>query len=161
SRGSPPRGSLAMRTAPRPAAPVLVASSGLLFALCCALAPARATPGPPDNPDEPLGHVYLIRGQGWVFSGGWAVLRDRLRAAGARAEDVSDYGGGWVADDALARHKAGTLRGPVVFVGHSRGGRQSLFAAERLGHEGVRVDLVLTADVAIPPPVPANVTRAV
>jgi hypothetical protein len=142
----------------------LIAGCALLFALCCALVPARAVPPPPPgNPaGEPLGHVYLIRGQGWVFSGGWAVLCDRLRTAGVRAEDVSDHGGGWVADDVLARHRAGTLGGgPVVFVGHSRGGRQSLFAAERLARDGVRVDLILTADVAIPPPVPANVGRAV
>src|SRR5262245_50464680 len=129
-----------------------------LFYLFATPTPSRA--GVP-IPGQPRGRVYLIRGQGWVFSGGWAILRDRLRAAGVSAEDVSDHDGTWVGDDVLADHRAGRLNGPVVFVGHSRGGRQSLRAAERLRHEGVRIELILTADVAWPPTVPANVGRAV
>jgi pimeloyl-ACP methyl ester carboxylesterase len=96
-----------------------------------------------------------------VFSGGWAVLRDRLRAAGVAADDVSDLDATWVGDHVLAQRRAGLLTGPVVFVGHSRGGRLSLHLAERLRREGVRVDLILTADTCKPPAVPVNVGRAV
>jgi pimeloyl-ACP methyl ester carboxylesterase len=137
----------------------LFVANAVLLGLAVLLAPACEA-GPP-NPREPRGRVYLIRGQGWVFSSGWAILRDRLRSAGVRAEDVSDLDGAWVGDDVLADHRAGRLSGPIVFVGHSRGGRQSLYAAERLRREGVRIDLILTADVAVPQPVPANVGRAV
>jgi hypothetical protein len=115
----------------------------------------------PSPPGERPGRVYLIRGQGYVFSGGWRALRDRLRAEGVRAEDISDLSGGWPAEDVLADHQAGRLTGPIVFVGHSRGARQSLLAAKRLGRKGITVDLIVTADVAAPSPVPANVRRAV
>jgi hypothetical protein len=118
------------------------------------------TDGPPNPVDSP-GRVYLIRGQGWVFSGGWRTLRDRLRRAGIRADDLSDLAGSWPGDDILADRDSGQLAGPIVLVGHSRGGRQALFTAGRLGRAGVAVDLVLTLDVAMPPPVPAGVQRAV
>src|SRR5262245_4431887 len=98
----------------------LLTASTLVVGLACLLAspcPARVP-----NPSRPRGRVYLIRGQGWVFSNGWAILRDQLRAAGVSAQDVSDLDGSWVGDDVLADHKAGNLNGPVVFVGHSRGG---------------------------------------
>jgi hypothetical protein len=122
---------------------------------------ARRAGGGPANPLQPHGRVYLLRGQGWFFSGGWRPLRDRLRAAGLQADDLSDHAGDRAVDDLLADHRAGRLSGPIVFIGHSRGGRQSLFAAQRLGQVGIVVDLVLTIDVAIPPPVPAGVRRAV
>jgi thioesterase domain-containing protein len=130
----------------------------VLFLLFCSLAPATQEPS---NPDGSAGRVYLIRGQGWAFSGGWRVLRDRLRRAGVRADDISDLSADWVVRDILEDHRAGQLAGPIVLVGHSRGGRQALFAAERLAREGVNIDLILTVDVAIPPPVPAGVSRAV
>jgi thioesterase domain-containing protein len=113
------------------------------------------------NPADPVGRVYLFRGQGWVFSGGWRTLCERLRAAGAQAEDLSDHGGDWAVGQILADRKAGRLRGPLVFVGHSRGGRVCLRAAEELASAGVPVDLILTVDVMGPPDVPANVRRAV
>lgn len=137
----------------------LLVAGALLFVLACLVAPAAPARVP--NPGQPRGRVYLIRGQGWVFSGGWAVLRDRLRAAGVSAEDVSDLDGNWVADHLLTDHRAGRLREPVVLVGHSRGGRQALSVAGKLRREGIRIDLILTADVMRPPEVPANVGRAV
>lgn len=146
--------SLTVRPAP------LLAFACLPFAL--AALTARAVPDAPSNPVRPLGHVYLVRGQGHVFSGGWLVLRDRLRLAGLRAEDFADVGAAdRVCADVLALRRAGRLGGPLVLVGHSRGGRQCLFAADRLRAEGVRVELLVAADVALPPRVPDNVVRAV
>jgi thioesterase domain-containing protein len=105
--------------------------------------------------------VYLIRGQGWYFSNGWATIRDRLRQAGIRAEDISDLAGNWAADDVLVDHQAGRLSGPLILVGHSRGARQSLAVAARLEKASIPVDLLLTVDVAVPQPVPSNVRQAV
>jgi hypothetical protein len=136
-----------------------IAALGLFLSSILVSLPGQAARLP--NPGDSSGRVYLLRGQGWVFSGGWGTLRDRLRQTGVWADDVSDHAGNWVADDVLAEHKAGRLRGPIVFLGHSRGGRQALTAAERLGRAGLPVELILTVDVAIPPPVPANVRRAV
>jgi pimeloyl-ACP methyl ester carboxylesterase len=130
---------------------------GLLLGLL--IGPGRSAELP--RPNRYPGRVYLIRGQGWGFSPGWRKLRDRLREAGARADDISDLAAGGAVAELLADHQAGRLTGPIVFVGHSRGGRQSLAAAERLGRAGVAVDLVLTADVAFPPAVPGGVQRAV
>lgn len=107
------------------------------------------------------GRVYLFRGQGWIFSSGWAQLQSRLIDSGIRAEDISNHAGNWAANDLIADHKAGRLSGPVVFVGHSRGGRTALAVAERVAQEGIRIELVLAVDVAIPPPVPGGVKRAV
>lgn len=136
--------------------------AGVVLALCLVLLLlARRAGGGPSNPPDAFGRVYLLRGQGWFFSNGFRVLRDRLRAAGVKAEDVSDHGANWVIDDILADKRVGQLRGPIVFVGHSRGGRQSLFASRRLADEGIAVDLILTTDVALPPPVPPNVRHAI
>src|SRR5205823_4651072 len=120
------------------------AAVGLLLCLAGLLGPGRSEGLP--RPGGARGRVYLIRGQGWVFSGGWAALRERLRDAGLEAEDLSDHAGGRAADEVLADQGAGRLAGPVVLVGHSRGGRQALAAAERLGRAGIPVDLLLTVD---------------
>jgi pimeloyl-ACP methyl ester carboxylesterase len=49
----------------------------------------------------------------------------------------------------------------VVLIGHSLGGNNAIAAAARLGQAGVIVHLVVTIDPTAPPPVPANVRRAV
>ncbi len=51
--------------------------------------------------------------------------------------------------------------GPIIFVGHSCGGRAALYAAKELENVGVKVDLVVCLDVAFPPLVPGNVKKAV
>jgi hypothetical protein len=149
-----------MRFSPSSAALGRLIGGGLTGLFLCLLSLSGRAAGLPDPGDSP-GRVYLVRGQGWVFSSGWRALRDRLREAGVRAEDLSDRAGDRVVKEVLADHQAGRLAGPIVFVGHSRGGRQSLAAAERLARSGVPVELILTTDVAVPPPVPAGVRRAV
>jgi thioesterase domain-containing protein len=58
-------------------------------------------------------------------------------------------------------HRAGRLHGPVIFVGHSCGGRYALYAARRLEQLRVRVDLIVCVDVAWPYEVSGNVRRAI
>jgi hypothetical protein len=116
-------------------------------------------PNPPAAPAR--GRVYLLRGNGIFFSNGLGLLCDRLRGRGVWAEDLRCVGDRWACRHLLADRRAGRLRGPVVFVGHSCGGRYSLFAAHLLQRFGITIDLLVCLDVALPPDVPANVRRAV
>jgi hypothetical protein len=111
--------------------------------------------------DGARGRAYLLRGNGIVFSRGMRRLCTRLRQAGFWAEDLRCVGDRWACRHLLADGRAGRLHGPVVFVGHSCGGRYSLHAARVLQTAGVSVDLIVCLDVALPPEVPANVKRAV
>jgi hypothetical protein len=108
-------------------------------------------------PGTERGRVYLLRGNGIFFSGGLGLLCGRLRRLGVWAEDLRCVGDRW----ALRHLAANPPRGPLVFVGHSCGGRYSLFAARKLAERGTRVDLVVCLDVALPPEVPDNVGKAV
>jgi thioesterase domain-containing protein len=117
------------------------------------------TPNP--DPRQARGRVYLLRGNAVVFSGGMGVLCDRLRGLGFWAEDLRCVGDRWAVHHLVTDHRAGRLHGPVVFVGHSCGGRYSLYAARHLERFGIPVDLVVCLDVALPLAVPANVRRAV
>jgi pimeloyl-ACP methyl ester carboxylesterase len=67
----------------------------------------------------------------------------------------------WLCRHLAREHKAGRLHCPVVFVGHSRGGRSALHAARQLEPFGVVVDLLVCVDVAWPYEVAGNVRRAV
>jgi len=107
------------------------------------------------------GRVYVLRGQGFVFSGGLGTVAQRLQQSGVRTSDLSDWGAGGAVNEIVADRKQGTFRGPLVFVGHSRGGRQALGAAAALAQHGITVDLVVVVDAMAVPQVPGNVRRAV
>jgi hypothetical protein len=115
------------------------------------------------NPDPARipGRVFFLRGNGVLFSRGFGTLCAHLRRAGVWAEDLRCVGDLWACRCLRAERRAGRLHGPVVFIGHSCGGRYALYAAEALRKEDIPVDLVICLDVAFPPPVPANVRRAV
>src|SRR6185312_7788995 len=83
-----------------------------------------------------------------------------LRRRGIWAEDLRCIGDRWACRLLRAEQNAGRLQGPIIFVGHSCGGRYSLYGAYELAAAGIIVDLVVCLDVALPPPVPANVQRA-
>jgi len=85
---------------------------------------------------------------------------DDLRRQGVWAEDLRCRGDRWAVRQVLSDHEAGR-GGPVAFVGHSCGGRSALFAAEALCAAGIEVRLIVCLDVTLPPPVPANVRRAI
>jgi hypothetical protein len=111
------------------------------------------------NPDPPRlpGRVFFFRGQGVVFSRGFGMMCAELRRRGVWAEDLRCRGDTWAVRQVVADRPAG----PVVFVGHSCGGRSALFAAEELRAAGIEVRLLVCIDVTLPPPVPGNVRRAI
>jgi hypothetical protein len=121
---------------------------------------ATTTAANPD-PEQARGRAYFFRGQAIVFSRGFGAMCDGLRRDGVWAEDLRCRGERWACRHVLADHRAGRRHGPVVFVGHSCGGRSAVFAAGRLQAAGLEVALVVCLDTAVPPPVPANVRRAV
>ncbi|HEX3151400.1 MAG TPA: hypothetical protein VHR66_25200 [Gemmataceae bacterium] len=121
------------------------------------LTASAANPDPVRSPAR----VFLLRGTGTVFSSGYGELCTRLRRAGIWSEDLADVGNHWICRHLLAEHRAGRLRGAVVLVGHSRGGRHVLDAARELEKAGIAVDLLVCVDVALPPTVPRNVRRAI
>jgi pimeloyl-ACP methyl ester carboxylesterase len=73
---------------------------------------------------------------------------------------VRCVGDAWIRWHLRKEHAAGRLRGPVIFVGHSCGGRYALYTAHRLATVGIHVDLLICVDVAWPYDVAANVTHA-
>jgi hypothetical protein len=111
--------------------------------------------------ERALGRVYLLRGQAAIFSRGFGLMCDQFRQAGLWSEDLRCVGDRWVRQHLIADHEARRLRGPVIIVGHSCGGRYSLSIAEKLHPLGITIDLLIGVDVAMPYPVPDNVRRAV
>jgi hypothetical protein len=113
------------------------------------------------EPERARGRVFLLRGNGIVFSRGFRLLCTQLRRDGVWAEDLRCVGDRWACHCLRREKQAGRLRGPIIFIGHSCGGRYSLYAAHELQQAGIAVDLIVCIDVALPPPVPANVQRAI
>jgi hypothetical protein len=115
------------------------------------------------NPDLSCarGRVFLLRGNAIVFSSGLGGLCSALRRCGLWAEDLRCVGDLWARRQLMAAKRSGILRGPIIFIGHSCGGRYSLFGAQALQRAGIAVDLVIGLDVAFPPLVPGNVKRAI
>ncbi len=115
------------------------------------------------NPEERLakGRVYVLRGQGIIFSRGFGTICGQLRRAGWWAEDLRCVGTLWLRRHLRRLHQIGGLQGPVVLVGHSCGGRSALDAASWLHQFGVPIRLLVCVDVAIAQPVPGNVQEAV
>lgn len=113
---------------------------------------------PERRPGQP--RVFLLRGSGMVFSPEYGTLCTRLRRAGLWTEDLRSVGDHWLCQWLIAEERAGRRQGPIVLVGHSRGGRHILYAARELEKAGVTVDLLVSIDVAMPPEVPGNVKQA-
>jgi pimeloyl-ACP methyl ester carboxylesterase len=111
------------------------------------------TPNPPSA--QAWCVAYLFRGNGAVFTPGFG------RLCSVWTEDLRCVGDQWACNHLLEERAKGRLCGPVVLIGHSRGGRRALAAAAWLAQVGVMVDLIVCVDVAFPPLVPASVRRAV
>lgn len=117
-------------------------------------AAANPEPSPTDA------RVFLLRGSGTVFTPGFGDLCTRLRRAGIWTEDLGPAGDRWVCRHVIAEHRAGRLQGPIILVGHSRGGRHVVELATELEKAGINVDLLVCVDAALLPQVPANVSAA-
>lgn len=120
-------------------------------------------------------HAFAIRGLAggapFYFSGGMDALAGKLSRAGARC-DVRDQGSfvrpygevPAIFAEALRAVQAGAR---PILIGHSMGADAALKVAARLAAHGVKVPLVVCFDPTSfkllfgPPPVPANVGRAI
>jgi hypothetical protein len=109
-------------------------------------------PDPTQTPDR----IFFFRGNGIVFSRGFGTMCGLLRRAGYWAEDLRCIGHRWACRELIRRAEPGR----VVFVGHSCGARYAIHAADHLARFGIAVDLLVCVEVALPPPVPANVKDA-
>jgi hypothetical protein len=111
--------------------------------------------------EDARGRAYLLRGQAAVFSAGFGAMCDRLRRERVWDEDLRCVGDRWAHKHISTDHAAGRLRGPVILVGHSCGGRYALFTAQELARHGIGIELIICIDVAMPFAVAANVRHAV
>ena len=66
-----------------------------------------------------------------------------------------------VAETIKAQHRGRPEHEPLILVGYSMGGYSVIQLSRELGTAGIPVDLLVALDPAFPPPVPANVARAV
>lgn len=105
-------------------------------------------------------NVFLLRGTGTMFSPGFGDICTKLRRNEMWAEDLGSAGESWIVQHLIEERKAGRLKGPIIMVGHSRGGRHILNAAHELQKSGFIVDLLICLDVAAPTTVPSNVRQA-
>jgi pimeloyl-ACP methyl ester carboxylesterase len=107
------------------------------------------------------GQVYITRGlMGPVLSSGLDTLAARLQQHGITAP-VSGHGSyGSLADQALARWRAGN-HGPIVIIGHSLGAEAALEMAKLLQASHVPVSLIVTFGLGSSEKIPGNVSSAV
>jgi hypothetical protein len=127
------------------------------FGVCLGWATCN-TRNPPETTAR--GRAFFLRGQGIVFSGGFGRLCEAQRREGWWAEDLRCVGDWWMRLHLLAEQRTGRLRGPLVMVGHSCGGRYATYSAGVLAKAGVSIDLLVCVDVAGPFPIPGNVRQA-
>ena len=121
--GTSPAAAAAIIAQPMKSAFILLPVASLSAILCGCGA------GGPESA-EPVGHVYLFRGQGWAFSSGFRSVCERLRSAGLAAEDLSDTPAIGPSNRSSPTARRAACRGQLVLVGHSRGGRVCLRAAK-------------------------------
>src|SRR5919202_2561290 len=109
-----------------------------------------------------LGSVYMFRG---LFGTARSIALDQVAAEltglGVKASifDHSDWRA--VAETIKAQHRGRPEHEPIILVGYSMGGYSVIQLSRELGTAGIPVDLLVALDPAFPPPVPANVARAV
>ena len=96
--------------------------------------------------------VYVIRGFMNVFSQGMDEMQQKMSQRGIRASIHSN--GNWraIANQILARRKAGRISYPIVIIGHSYGAVEAPELANYLVSNGVPVELVIGVDPGFPQP---------
>ncbi|QDU98653.1 thioesterase domain-containing protein [Lignipirellula cremea] len=108
------------------------------------------------------GRVLMIRGAFTVFSLGLDTLATKLRAQGLDVVVSTAATSGYNANALRDEYRRNPNVGPVVIIGHSRGGLLAPDIARSLGQQGVPVDLVVIVDNTHENlKIPANVKRAI
>ncbi|MFI5378581.1 MAG: hypothetical protein ACHRHE_04735 [Tepidisphaerales bacterium] len=108
--------------------------------------------------DRPYaGNVYLMRGFIGIWSYGVDHLGQKINEAGVRASVFQEDQWQQVADTIIAKYQNVPDHEPLVLIGHSYGADDVLRMARRIGEHNMTVDLVITLDPTVPPPVPKNV----
>ena len=103
--------------------------------------------------------IYLIRGLFGVFSSGMEQMAAQLKAQGY--SNVSLWS--WtdvdqIAADIISGHQNGD-NAHVILIGHSLGSNAVVQVADRIGAQGIPVDLAVTFDITEGLRVPLNVER--
>ena len=103
--------------------------------------------------------IYLIRGLFGVFSSGMDQMAAQLKAQGY--SNVSLWS--WtdvdqIAADIISGHQNGD-NAHVILIGHSLGSNAVVQVADRIGAQGIPVDLAVTFDITEGLRVPLNVER--
>jgi len=108
-----------------------------------------------------IGKVLVIRGAFTVFSLGLDVFATKLRKQGCDVV-VSTAATSSINANAIAdEYRRNPNMGPIVMVGHSRGGVLAPELSRELGKQNVPVELIVIVDNTHDMSVPANVRRCV
>ncbi|HZL38193.1 MAG TPA: thioesterase domain-containing protein [Tepidisphaeraceae bacterium] len=124
---------------------------------CNTLPAGRLDAISPNRRMQTRGMVCLLRGWRGLWSKGIDDLAAELHGHGVEALVFRD--GQWeaLAQRLVCRSRNSPRDEPLVLIGFSYGADDAIRVARRLGHNGIRVDLLITIDPVTPPPVPANV----
>ena len=105
------------------------------------------------------GRVFLIAGSLPGCSRGFSGVAERLRSAGVYVVTANRWDRGRIAGRLVKQSEQGP-GSPIVLVGHSGGGRDSIRIARTLGNSGVVVAGLICLDTAWADAIPSNVCRA-
>jgi hypothetical protein len=106
------------------------------------------------------GRVYCARGWLGIFSTGMMQLADRIDTKeGITAVSTADMEYWRLQEWLVKKYKKGSIKEPLVLLGHSWGADDMIRVAQRLQEEGISVDLLVLIDPVTPPPAPTNVKR--
>ena len=147
-----PKPAAAKKTAAKPAAQQ---SATTQTATASPAAPHAAAPARSGG-----AQVFLLKGLAGVFSSGLDKLELKLQARGIRGQVASHASSDTLADQAIARYRAGQ-HGPIIIAGHSLGADAAVIMSQRLNDAKVPVALVITFAPVGYPRVMGNVSRAI
>jgi len=106
------------------------------------------------------GHVYCMRGWLGIFSTGMDALADKIdKTVGAPSASVANEEWMWLRKWIVEEYNKGTIKEPLVLLGHSWGADDQIRVAKHLQNANISVDLLVLTDPVTPPPVPPNVKR--
>jgi hypothetical protein len=113
---------------------------------------------PPPSP-PPHAKVFVMRGLGEVFSGGFDSLAAKIRAAGIETNVTTSFAWPLIEIQLIAEHRTQSNPAAIVLMGHSVGCDDAVRVASHLKEQGVPVRLMVLLDATNPDPIPDNVDR--